>query len=251
LENPLVRLLREAWPKTIFLAAMLALGGASVGHAAWRVPDPRDMIRGSAKAPVTIVEYASVGCPHCAALHNEVFPAFKAKYIDTGKVRWISREVITGDPYLATGGFLLARCAGKDHYFDVIDAVYHDQAKLTDNLRDGLLGIAKSAGMTEEQFTACIGDQKNVEALDARTAMAEADKVRATPTLMIRGKIVVDGEVSMADLDKIVAKARRDAARRAANHKAAAPKTAAKAVLSPPTAPKSTAKPGLPAARSH
>ena len=191
---------------------MLAITGmalATAVRAAAPALDPSDMVRGSPTAPITIVEYASVGCPHCGALHRDIFPAFKAKYIDTGQVRWVSRELLTGDQSLAAGGFLLARCAGKDHYFDVTDAIYRDQAKIEDDLHDGLLAVAKSVGMTEDQFTACLRDKANLDALDARTELGQADHIRATPTLLINGKQVADGEVTLADLDKIVAAARK------------------------------------------
>jgi protein-disulfide isomerase len=196
----------------ILRGLMLAMTGVALAttvRAAAPALDPSDMVRGNPKAPVTIVEYASVGCPHCGALHRDIFPAFKAKYIDTGQVRWVSREALTGDQSLAAGGFLLARCAGKDHYFDVIDAIYRDQEKIEDDLHGSLLAIAKSVGMSEDQFTACLRDKANLDALDARTALGQADGIRATPTLVVNGKHVADGEVTMADLDKIVADARK------------------------------------------
>ncbi len=201
------------------MLAMIGVALATTVRAAAPTSDPSDMVRGSPKAPITIVEYASVGCPHCGALHRDVFPAFKAKYIDTGQVRWVSRELLTGDPALAAGGFLLARCAGKDHYFDVTDAIYRDQAKIEEDLHDGLLAIAKSVGLTEDQFVACLRDKANLDALDARTALGEADGVRSTPTLLVDGKHVADGEVDMAALDKIVADARKTNAPAASNKK--------------------------------
>lgn len=196
----------------IWRGLMLATAGLAIAtavSAAAPASDPSDMVRGSASAPVTIVEYASLGCPHCAALHREVFPAFKAKYIDTGKVRWVAREVLTGDPYLASGGFLLARCAGKDHYFEVTDAIYKDQARISADLHNGLLNIAKSVGMTEEQFNSCLKDKQNLDDFQARLNLADADNVHSTPTLMIDGKVVAGGEVTLAGLDKIIAEARK------------------------------------------
>ena len=95
------------------LAAVLAVASlagcqkASTGAAA------DDMTLGNPKAPVTVIEYASVSCPHCAAFNNDVFPTLKAKYIDTGKVFYVAREALTSDPSIAAAGFLTARCAGK------------------------------------------------------------------------------------------------------------------------------------------
>lgn len=209
------------------LAGLAACALATAALAAWRVPDPRDMIRGNPKAPVTIVEYASLGCPHCAHLHNDVFPAFKAKYIDTGQVRWISREALAGDQALATGGALLARCAGKDHYFDVVDAIYKDQEKIYNDLHNGLMAVAKSVGISEDQFTNCLKDPAGLTALDDRLKMDEADKIDSTPTLMVNGKKVGDGGTTLADLDRIVATAKKTA-------KPAAP--AAKTPAKPPAA---------------
>src|SRR5439155_2600770 len=89
-----------------------------------------DMTMGSPNAKVTMIEYASVSCPHCARFATEVFPAFKAKYIDTGQVRYVAREALTGDPAIAAAGFLTARCAGKDKYFQVVDAIYRAQPEI-------------------------------------------------------------------------------------------------------------------------
>jgi protein-disulfide isomerase len=192
--------------------------------------DPSDMVRGNPKAPVTIIEYASVGCSHCARLHNEVFPAFKKKYIDTGKVRWVAREMITGDPRVAQGGFMLARCAPAGRYFDVTDAIYHDQDKLFANPWPGLVAIAKSVGVTEAQFEACLNDQKVADAMGDRMELAAKDGVNSTPTLMIGGKVVAGGEATLAELDKVVADAMKPAksASKTPAKKGAAPKAPAK-----------------------
>src|SRR5262252_4432484 len=109
--------------RRIALAAVAALGLAACSKGGDAV-SADEMTMGSPTAKVTVVEYASVACPICARFNNEVFPEFKKKYIDTGKVRWVSREALTGNPALAASGFLLARCAGKDKYFQVTDAVY-------------------------------------------------------------------------------------------------------------------------------
>src|SRR5665213_1004091 len=105
------------------LASALIASGA---RAASRGTDP-DMALGSLRAPVTVIEYASVGCPHCAVWARTVFPAFKKKYINTGKVRFVFREMLTGDPALAAAGFLVARCAAPAKYFQVVDAIFADQ----------------------------------------------------------------------------------------------------------------------------
>ncbi len=166
------------------------------------------MTIGNPKAPVTMIEYASVACPHCGKFNNDVFPAFKAKYIDTGKVFYVSREALTGDPAIAAAGFLTARCAGKDKYFQVVDAIYHAQTQLEagGQAREILLNIARSAGLTDAQFNACITDQKAQAALADRWQHYGADNnINSTPTFVINGTVYAKGEMSLAELDAAVA----------------------------------------------
>jgi protein-disulfide isomerase len=153
--------------------------------------EPGDMSLGSAKARVTVIEYASVGCPHCADWRHDVFPTLKAKYIDTGRMRFVVREMITGDATIATAGFMLARCAGPTKYFEVTDAVYARQPQMWGKTADAgaVLGeIAKAAGMTEEAYEACIDDQKGLDALNARVAQHSKDGVDSTPTFFVNGR---------------------------------------------------------------
>src|SRR6201999_4058018 len=98
-----------------------AAGGGDNANAA-------TMDLGNPNAKVTVEEWASVTCPHCAAFNEEVFPGFKAKYVDTGKVHYISHEFLPPPTQVAAAGFLVARCAGKDKYFNVTDAIFHSQA---------------------------------------------------------------------------------------------------------------------------
>jgi protein-disulfide isomerase len=153
--------------------------------------EPGDMALGSATAKVTVVEYASVGCPHCAEWSKTVFPALKVKYIDTGRVRFVVREMITGDATIATAGFMVARCAGPAKYFEVIDQVYRRQPEMWGKVASAgaVLGeIAKSSGMTEAAYQACIDDQKGLDALNARVAQHNKDGVDSTPTFFVNGK---------------------------------------------------------------
>ena len=187
------------------LAGGLALAAAPVLAAAFK-PQPDDMALGNPRARVTVVEYASVGCPHCAHWNNEVFPAFKAKYIDTGKVRFVVRECLTGNPQLAAAGFLVARCAEKGRYFDVIDQVYRRQEEIyqsTGVLRE----IAKGAGLTDAAYDACLADQKGLDALQARTDRhVQVDKVNSTPSFDINGQRT-DGFMTLEQLDTAIAAA--------------------------------------------
>jgi protein-disulfide isomerase len=191
------------------LAAGLALAACSKAGGA--VNSAEDMSLGNAGAKVTVAEYASASCPHCAAFNNEVFPQFKKKYIDTGKVHYVFHEFLTPPVQFAAAGFLTARCAGPGKYFDVLDAIYRDQSNIyqSGDLRGGLLKIAQAAGMNEKQFVDCISDEKALNALNARVEKAEnKDGISATPTFVINGK-KYEGEQTMAQLDTEIAEASR------------------------------------------
>ena len=181
--------------RRLAIAAALALVAAtcavSGALASVMDPEPGDMALGSAKARVTVIEYASVGCPHCADWRHDVFPSLKAKYIDTGRMRFVVREMITGDPTIATAGFMLARCAGPAKYFQVVDEVYARQPQMFGKAANAgaVLGeIAKAAGMTEDAYEACIADQKGLDALNARVAQHNKDGVDSTPAFFVNGK---------------------------------------------------------------
>src|SRR5580700_5997879 len=107
---------------------------------------PDDMTLGNPKAKVTVVEYASASCPHCAHFNNEVFPAFKAKYIDTGMVHYVFREFLTPPAEVAAASFLIARCAGRDKYFSVLDTIFRGQEQMyqSGDIRGALLRAAQS-----------------------------------------------------------------------------------------------------------
>jgi protein-disulfide isomerase len=170
-----------------------------------------DMTLGAPNAPVTMIEYASVSCPHCARFDMEVFPAFKTKYIDTGQVRYVAREALTGDPAIAAAGFLTARCAGRDKYFQVVDAIYHAQQEMyaSGDPHAILLNIARSAGMTDARFETCIKDETALKALNSRwEGYVKDDKITGTPTFVINGKVYDKGEMSLAELDAAVATAK-------------------------------------------
>jgi protein-disulfide isomerase len=195
-------------------ACVLALAACNKSATAVGAAGPEDMSMGNPNAKVLVAEYASVACPHCAAFNNDVFPAFKAKYVDTGRVHYVLHEMLVGgqaEVTMAAAGFLLARCAGKDKYFPVVDEIFRAQKSIFDSgdLRGGLLRIAQSTGMSEPQFTACIGDQAALKALNARVEKAgKNDGVDSTPTFIINGNKLV-GEQTMAELDKAIAAAEK------------------------------------------
>jgi len=146
-----------------------------------------EMFLGKADAKVTIVEYASMTCPHCAHFHETTLPELKTKYIDTGKVRLILRE-FPFDPR-AEAGFMLARCSG-DNYFPMVDVLFRQQLQwaAVDNAKDALLQIARLAGFTQEKFEACLTDQKLLEEVRAvRDRGSKEFGVDSTPTFFING----------------------------------------------------------------
>ena len=194
-------------------AAALALAGLAAGPAAAGVPADAvggDMSLGNPKAKVQVTEYASASCPHCAMWNAEVFPIFRAKYVDTGKVRYTLREYLTDPEAIAAAGFLLARCAGKDRYFPVLDAVFKGQAEMvaTKDVKGVLARIAKDpGGLTDAQFDACMRDTAAEKALEARVDRHEhVDKIESTPTFIINGKRT-EGEMTLPELDAAIAQA--------------------------------------------
>ena len=192
------------------LAAVLTLAACSKGGSAVSADE---MSMGNPNAKVTVIEYASVACPVCAEWNNTTFDAFKKKYIDTNKIHYVFREALTGNQALAGSGFLLARCAGKDNYFKVTDAVFRSQDQMyepgSENLRPGaarevLSRIAQQVGMSDDQLTKCLTDAKAITALNDRVIkFAKQDNVEATPTFMINGK-KYEGEKTLAELDAIL-----------------------------------------------
>lgn len=190
-------------------AALTGLQGAAMAQA----PSPADLAvagpmgdveLGNKDAKVTIYEYASMTCSHCAAFHKNTWPTLKSKYIDTGKVRFILREFPL-DP-LATAGFMLARCAGNDKYYAVIDLLFDQQKNwaFTDKPLEALLGLMKQAGFSQESFMACLKNQEIYDAVNwVKDRGAREFKVDSTPTFFI-GDQVRRGELSVEELEKIL-----------------------------------------------
>jgi protein-disulfide isomerase len=165
-------------------------------------PGPlEEMARGDPNAPITIIEYASMTCPHCAHFEQATYPELKRRYIDTGKVRLIFREFPL-DP-LATAGFMLARCAGKDNYFPLVETLFRQQDDwMVTNPIEPLLKIAMRVGFTKESFDACLGnDGKTLEGIEAvRQRAIEKFGVNSTPTFFINGQIL-RGDQSLRELE--------------------------------------------------
>lgn len=165
----------------------------------------KEMIYGKEDAPVTIVEYASLTCPHCADFTLNTFPKIKEKYIDTGKVRLIFRE-FPFDPR-ATAAFMLARCAPEDRYFPMIN-VFFQQLQQWAMAQDGeaaLLQIAKLAGFTQESFQACLTNQELLDDINGVRERGSSYGVNATPTFFINGQKYA-GSLSVDDMSAIIDK---------------------------------------------
>ena len=200
---------------TLALAAGTALAGLALGPAAAQnasVPIDQlmapnalpDVVQGKADAPVTIVEYASMTCSHCAAFHTETYPTLKSKYIDTGKVKFILREFPL-DP-LATAGFMLARCAGDDKRTAIVDLLFTQQKNwaFVEKPIEALSNLVKQAGITQDKFESCLKDQALYDKVnDVRERGSEKFGVNATPTFFINGKRQ-SGEITPVELDKLV-----------------------------------------------
>ncbi len=194
---------------SLVLFALFAAAGLGVASAA-PVADPApvlapEMVLGNPKAKVTVIEYASAACPHCAHFNNDIFPDFKKKYIDTGKVRYVFREMLTEPTLFAGTAFLIARCAGPDRYFPVLDTVFHEQDAIyqSGDLAGGLLKIAAQYGLSKEQVAACTSDEKAVQALNDRVARADHDGVNSTPTFLI-GDSRIEGARPLADYAAVI-----------------------------------------------
>lgn len=182
----------------------LSLGLAGCGGKSKGVVGNEDMTMGDPKAPVTMIEYGSLSCAHCGDWNANVLPAFKAKYIDTGKIFYVFRpfQLGPGDSYTAAAD-LLGRCAGKDRYFPVVDALFHSQqeALMGGNVREVLLRVAAQASMNESQVSACLSDEKAVAAQATRLTAGQAKEVRVTPTFFINGE-KYESALPLTEIDK-------------------------------------------------
>jgi protein-disulfide isomerase len=162
-----------------------------------------EQVLGKADAPVTIIEYASMTCGHCASFHKTTYPELKKRYIDTGKVRFIFREFPL-DP-LAAGAFMLARCAGEGKFFPMVEMLFEQQN--TWAIRQPLpplLALAKQAGFTEQSFNACLQDDKLLKQVEEiRDRGSKEYGVASTPTFFINGKKET-GALTIEQFDKLL-----------------------------------------------
>lgn len=208
--------------QTIVLAAAasaLSLGGMAVVQAAEgdvidvaKLMAPAgglpDKAEGDPDAPVTVIEYASPTCPHCATFHNTVYDTLKTDYIDTGKVRFILRPFARNA--LDAAIFLLAEAAGEDHYHEVVSTFFKTQNVwgMSDKPRDAIFSIAQQLGFTEESFNAALTNQDVFNGIEAQKNQAlDEFKLTGTPTFYVNGKTLSGGktlEQLAAEIDPLV-----------------------------------------------
>ena len=165
-------------------------------------PNPLgEMAIGSESAPITVIEYASMTCPHCAHFSETTFPELKKRYIDTGKVRFIFREFPLDR--LAFAGFLLARCVPSDKYFPMIETLFAQQRDwVVQSPLQPMRAIAKQAGVSQEAFDACLEDHKLIEGIEkVRSQAADKFGVNSTPTFFVNGKRL-PGALSIEEMEK-------------------------------------------------
>ena len=206
---------RRAFTAALSVTGLAAFAGLSplrliteaMAQAAPEVAKPvslPDMALGPANAPVTITEFASMTCPHCAAFNDTVFPKIKSEYIDTGKIRYVFREFPLD--IKAAAGSMLARCIAKDDagkYFAVIDMLFKQQNEwVLKNTTETLIRIGKQAGLSQQAVEDCLKDQALLDKIAADQKYAsEVLKVNSTPTFFLNGE-KIKGETSFAEFDK-------------------------------------------------
>ena len=187
--------------------AWLPLAGAAAAQSLPARAD--DMALGRANAPVTVIEYASVTCPHCARWHADVFPEFKRRFIDTGRVRFVFRELPTAPAPVAIAGFMIARCAPADQYFGVIGDLMDEQQQIVQAPLERLTAIAGRHGLSRAQFEACLDSEANAAAVQERAEAAIDAGVQGTPTFFVNGRQVASGEAPLATLEAAIVAAER------------------------------------------
>jgi protein-disulfide isomerase len=206
---------RRAFTAALTLTGLAALAGFSplrliaeaIAQSASDVAKPQslpDMALGPANASVTVTEYASMTCPHCAAFNESVFPKIKSEYIDSGKVRYVFREFPLD--IKAAAGSMLARCIAKDDagkYFAVVDMLFKQQNDwVVKNTTETLTRIGKQAGLSQQAVEDCLKDQALLDKIAADQKFAnEVLKVNSTPTFFINGEMI-KGETSFEEFDK-------------------------------------------------
>ena len=196
------------------ITRLIAAAGAMLFSQAVAAADlsyPIDQVLGRADAPITVIEYASTTCPHCATFHKTTLQKFKAEWVETGKAKLIYRDFPTGPKGLSLGASMIAHCAGPDRYFGLLALIMEQQDKWMNaqNPLVDLKKLAKLAGLGEDRVDACLKQQDLASAIDARAKEAyEKLGVESTPSLIIDGK-VIPGAIPYEEMDKLLKAAKK------------------------------------------
>ena len=162
------------------------------------------MALGPEDAPITVIEYASMTCPHCATFHNDAFPELKARYIDTGKVRFIYREFPLDA--VALRAAMLTRCAGPKRFFGFVEVLFRRQehwARAKDPIA-ALARLGQVGGIGKKQFESCMNDRELGDSiLERRLEGSNEFEVRSTPTFIINGK-KHSGQMNFQQFDRVL-----------------------------------------------
>lgn len=187
---------------TLAAASLMMIGGtlsivpgtadAQSAEAETEMVEVQEMVLGAEDAPVTVIEYASFTCPHCKTFHQNVFPELKTNYIDTGKIRFVFREVYFDRFGLWAG--MVARCGETDRYFGITDLIFDQQAEWTKGgdpaaIAGNLAKLGRTVGLSGEEVDACLRDADKATALIKRfEETTAADDIRSTPSFVIDGQ---------------------------------------------------------------
>jgi protein-disulfide isomerase len=192
---------------TAAIAALCGVAAAAPAQAAPAVAGPTftDYSVGSPSAKVTVIEYGSVSCPHCAHFAETVYPEFKKKWVDTGKARYVFRETPIHDN-VDVAAFMMVHCAGAQNYAAAVDALFKGQDELFKNqdVKAWIFNAGAKVGLDETKLTACLNDQAAGEALYKHMQAENAEyQINQTPTLIVNGKKVA-GDPTLANLDAAI-----------------------------------------------
>ena len=196
----------------LFIIALAAIAPLSaMAGIASNEEATEEKVIGSEKAPVTMIEYASLGCHHCAAFHQDTYPKIKKEYIDTGKLRMIFRDFPLGTPALAAA--MVARCSGPSRYFGFVDLLFRSQAQWSrsDDVIAELTKVARFGGMSGTDVQACLQNQYLLNSIQAGAKKAQEEhKIRSTPSFVI-GDETIPGAADFEEFSRIIEKALKEA----------------------------------------
>lgn len=202
--------MRRFIPALVAITILWMAGPATAGVASMEQA-LSEMSIGKADAPVTIYEYSSLTCPHCAAFHKDTLPALKEKYIDTGKVRLVYHDFPLGN--LALAGSMLARCAGPEKYSNLVEIMFQTQAtwSRSQNPMAELEKLGRLGGMSPDDLQTCLSNEDLAKTLQGRAQEASSKyEINSTPSFRI-GDQIIRGNVDVETFEKIIEEALKSA----------------------------------------